>query len=81
MLSATGNTPADSFTYTCGCPHVRAFSSMDPPDSGIIGVVVRLLEDHSPKVRARALGTIHNLSTDARSIGIIREEVRSHVIA
>lgn len=54
---------------------------MDPPDSGIIGVVVRLLEDHSPKVRARALGTIHNLSTDARSIGIIREEVSSRVIA
>lgn len=45
-------------------------------DSGIIHAVVSLLEDDSPKVRARALGTVHNLSTDARSIGIIREEVR-----
>lgn len=63
--------------------HVRMFvrssivDGSEQPDSGIIGVVVCLLEDESPKVRARALGTVHNLSTDARSIGIIREEVRS----
>lgn len=44
-------------------------------DRGMIGAVVRLLDDPSPNVRARALGTVHNLSTDARSIGIIREEV------
>lgn len=44
-------------------------------DSGMIGVVVRSLEDASPKVRARALGTVHNLSTDTSSIGIIRQEV------
>ncbi|CAM9513981.1 unnamed protein product [Scytosiphon promiscuus] len=43
-------------------------------NSGIIGAIVSLLEDGSPKVRARALGTVHNLSTDARSIGIIRKE-------
>lgn len=52
-----------------------AHSRIGQPDSGLIGAVVRLLEDDSPKVRARALGTVHNLSTDARSIGIIREEV------
>lgn len=52
-----------------------AHSPIGQPDSGLIGAVVRLLEDDSPKVRARALGTVHNLSTDARSIGIIREEV------
>lgn len=51
------------------------FLSTGGPDSGIIGAVVRLLEDDSPKVRARALGTVHNLSTDARSIGSIRNQV------
>lgn len=45
------------------------------PDGGVIGEVVRLLDADNPKVRARALGTVHNLSTDARSIGIIRKEV------
>lgn len=41
----------------------------------MIGVVVRSLENMNPKVRARALGTMHNLSTDTSSIGIIRQEV------
>ena len=69
--------PGEKVVYrvTSLCAH-RAGALVDGPDSGIIGVVVSLLEDDSPKVRARALGTVHNLSTDARSIGIIREEVR-----
>lgn len=45
------------------------------PDAGFIGSIVPLLATACPRVRARALGTLHNLSTDVRSIGIVRKEV------
>ncbi|CAM9231079.1 unnamed protein product, partial [Choristocarpus tenellus] len=52
----------------------RAGREVARADVGVIRRVVRLLVSSSPKVRARALGAVHNLSTDPGLIGVIREE-------